>query len=286
MGAAEARLRAEVEAFLESCDEGDAREDEEFGPDGDGLSLPVELRDRAGAAEREGREYTPKTSLEEARPKDAEQINFSDEESRIMVSGGSFVQAFNAQAAVDTESHIVTAACVTNQAVDAPHLPALVREIVATLGRSPERVLADAGYDSAENLEFVSAVGAEAFILLDRVRHHQWRAQRSPRGRIPEGLSSQDRMRRKLATKAGKRCYLRRQASGEPVFEYTKSGRSLTQLLHRGIDKNHHLVRFDMAVHNILKIIRAFPKLFGMPRRECGTRAGRIPSAQALPLPA
>ncbi|MDF1523094.1 MAG: transposase, partial [Trueperaceae bacterium] len=70
------------------------------------------------------------------------------------------------------------------------------------------------------------------------------------------GLSIPDRMRRRLATKAGKRLYLQRQASVEPVFGTTKGARGLRQFLHRGTEKNHHLFRFDMAVHNVLKIVR------------------------------
>ncbi|NDU90369.1 MAG: hypothetical protein G3I08_10945 [Ferrovum sp.] len=46
----------------------------------------------------------------ESGPKATDQINLTDEESRIMpVSGGGFEQAYNAQAAVDTPTMLVVA---------------------------------------------------------------------------------------------------------------------------------------------------------------------------------
>jgi hypothetical protein len=56
-------------------------------------------------------------------------------------------------------------------------------------------------------------------------------------------------------TKEGKRLYLQRQASVEPVFGTTRGARCLQQFHHRGLEKNHHLWRFDLAVHNVMKII-------------------------------
>ncbi len=281
----EERLRREVEQYLNECDDVDAEEERTLGPDDDGVSLPPELRSvqarrnkiaaakreleerarerraseqakRLADAEREGRSYQPRERVEDAVPKASDQINLVDPESRIMLSGGAFVQAYNGQAAVDGESHIVVAATLSNQAVDAPHLAELVDQTVQSTGRTPDVIAGDAGYSSAENVQRIEELGAEALIPPDKVRHSEWRAQRSPKGRIPNGISSQDRMRRKLATKRGMRLYLKRQASVEPVFGTTKSARGLQQFLHRGLEKNHHLFRFDMAVHNIMKLIR------------------------------
>jgi transposase len=301
MDAAEARLKAEIDAYLETCDQQDQRDDEVFGPDDDGMSLPEGLRDRQvrrnkiaiakreledrakdrrareqekrrEAAAEEGRSYEPREAVADAVPRDADQINFTDPESRIMKSGdGAFVQAYNAQASVDTSSHVVLAAGVSNQAPDAEHFPGLVNETIATTGGIPELFMADAGYHSLKNIAHARALGSDALIPPDKVRRSEWRAQRSPTGRIPKDLSIQDRMRRRLATKAGKRLYLQRQASVEPVFGATKVGRGLQQFLHRGLEKNHHLFRFDMAVHNVLKILRhAKQDLTSPPSRPSG----------------
>ena len=301
----EERLRREVEGFLNDCDEHDERDERSLGPDDDGLSLPPELRSvqarrnkiaaakreleerarqrraseqakRQVEAEREGRSYEPRERVEDAVPKESDQINLVDSESRIMVSGGAFVQAYNAQAAVDTQSHIVVAATLTNQGVDAPQLPELVEQVRENTGRTPDVVSADAGYASAENVRHVEGLGAEALIPPDKVRHREWRAQRSPKGRIPNGITDKDRMRRKLATKRGKVLYLKRQASVEPVFGTTKAARGLRQFLHRGLEKNRHLFRFDMAVHNVMKIIRQLQRALEPARtpRNRRNRAG------------
>ena len=41
----------------------------------------------------------------------------------------------------------------------------------------------------------------------------------------------------------------------ESVFGATRAVRGLQQFHHRGLEKNHHLWRFDLAVHNLMKII-------------------------------
>ncbi len=313
MAEREERLRREVEGFLNDCDEHDERDERSLGPDDDGLSLPPELRsvqarrnkiaaakreleERARArraseqakrkadAEREGRSYEPRLRVEDAVPEASDQVNLVDSESRIMVSGGAFVQAFNAQAAVDVQSHIVVAATLSNQAVDAPHLPELVEQTLVNTGCAPDVITADAGYASDENVRVIEAVGAEALIPPDRVRRSEWRAQQAPKGRIPNDISDRDRMRRKLATKRGKRLYLKRQGSVEPVFGTTKVARGLQQFLHRGLEKNHHLFRFDMAVHNVMKIIRQLQRALapanaprkGMHHAQAGARAAVV----------
>ncbi len=180
----EARLKEEIDAYLEACDVQDAKDDETFGPDHDGFSLPEELRDtqarrnaiaqakrelearavekkereqeaRREAAEEEGRTYTPHKKPEDAKPKSSDQINFTDPESRIMVSDGAFVQAFNAQIAVDAESHIVLAAQVGNDSPDVNYLPSILDEVTANTGEMPKVVTADAGYYSKKNVEHV-----------------------------------------------------------------------------------------------------------------------------------
>ena len=296
----DARLKEEIAAYLDACDEQDALEDEEFGPDGDGMSLPEGLRDaqarkqkieealqelerrakeraageqakRKEKGERQGKAYHPRKDPEDAKPKDSDQFNFTDPESRIMLGGdGSVVQGYNAQVAVDTQSHIVLAASLSNLSPDAPHLPALVEQALANAGRAPKRFLADAGYYSNDNVTLIEGLGCEALIPPDKIRHAAWRRQRAPRGRIPKRLSRKDLMRRRLATQQGKRLYVARQGSVEPVFGATKHARGLRQFLHRGLANNHHLFRFDMAAHNLLKIIKELARRVpAPPERRC-----------------
>jgi len=313
----DAYVKEQVDAYLEACDVQDAKVDEMFGPDHDGFSLPEELRDtqarrnaiasarrelearavekkekeqeaKREAAAEEGRTYTPRKKAEDAKPKDRDQINFTDPESRIMVSDGSFVQAFNAQIAVDTESHIVLAAQVGNDSPDVNYLPGILDEVTANTGEAPKVVTADAGYYSKKNVEHVTSLGAEALIPPDKIRRKAWRAQQAPKGRIPRNLSMQDRMRRRLATKEGKRLYLQRQSSVEPVFGNAKGARGLRQFLHWGVEKNHHLFRLDMVAHNLLKIVRHIQRVGRPgepPRRPKNPTKPTNPANGVLPTP-
>jgi transposase len=314
MDAAEERLKAEIDAYLEACDRVDEEEDDTLGPDDDGMSLPPHLRSRqarrnkiaaarrelekrakerrareqearAEAASKEGRAYRARERAEDAKPKASDQINFTDPESRIMPSHGAFIQAYNAQAAVDTSSHVVLAASLSNQAADSEHFTSLSDETIANTGKTPKRFTADPGYYSEKNLRHAEGLGVEALIPPDRVRRSEWRAQQSPKGRIPKNLSQQDRMRRKLATKEGKRYYLQRQASVEPMFGTTKANRGLQQFLHRGLNKNHHLFRFDMVVHNVLKILGQVQRCLAPPPTT-GKTGGQQRNSGTAVLPA
>ena len=60
-----------------------------------------------------------------------------------------------------------------------------------------------------------------------------------------------------LRTKRGRACYKLRQTNVEPVIGQIKEGRQLRQVLHRGREKVRALWRFDVAVHNLLKLYRA-----------------------------
>lgn len=56
---------------------------------------------------------------------------------------------------MDSESQVIVAAAVTNQAADAPHLVLMVRQVEQNLGRKPEEVSADAGYFSEANVRWL-----------------------------------------------------------------------------------------------------------------------------------
>src|SRR5260370_30635885 len=64
-----------------------------------------------------------------------------------------FVQAYNAQAAVDAEAQIIVAHDVTQSAVDCAQLVPMTDAIETNLGRKPEQLSADAGYCPDANLE-------------------------------------------------------------------------------------------------------------------------------------
>lgn len=58
------------------------------------------------------------------------------------------MQEYNAQAAVDADTHIVLAALVMNQPVDVDPLQPLTARTIETTGCMSKQFLADAGYYS------------------------------------------------------------------------------------------------------------------------------------------
>ena len=77
---------------------------------------------------------------EQAKPDPKAQRNFTDPESRIMPDGankGSYVQGYNAQAAVDSQAQIIVAAEVTQEPNDSRQLVPMIKQVVANAGSTP-----------------------------------------------------------------------------------------------------------------------------------------------------
>jgi hypothetical protein len=186
-----------------------------------------------------------------ATPEDNAQYNFTDPESRIMKGPGGFVQAYNAQIAVEPTCQLIVGHAITQEVNDKRQLAPMIETVAAQSGVSHQEVLADNGYCSEANLEYAAAHDIDAYIATDRLKHD---APLPPcRGPLPKGATITDRMRRKLRTKRGADVYRWRKAIVEPVFGQIKHGRGFRQFLLRGVAK----VRAEWALvcltHNILK---------------------------------
>jgi transposase len=218
----------------------------------------AEQEERKREAEQQGKTYRPRKGPQEARPKARAQRNFTDPDSRIMKSSDkAFIQGYNAQAAVDTESQIIVGCELTNEAGDVSQMAPLVREVERVTGRRPREVLADAGYWSEKNVQFLTKRGIEALIPPDKVRHRMWREEEPPPPPPSPEASLREVMRYKLKLRENKERYRMREKTVEPTFGQIKEGRGLRQFLLRGMAKVRALWRLDCAVHNLLKLWRA-----------------------------
>jgi hypothetical protein len=170
-----------------------------------------------------------------------EQINLTDEDSRIMPSsGGGFEQCYNAQAAVATGSLLVVAHGLTQAPNDKQQLVPLIEKLQAlphALGRT-RRVLADTGYLSEANVEHCAAAKIEPLIALKRGRHHVgWKERFAPDPQTPSATASpMQRMAQRLKTRRGKQLYALRKQTPEPVFGIIKSVMGFRQFLLRGVN--------------------------------------------------
>ena len=260
------QLRDEVTDLLAQAETADAAEDAEFGADRPGDELPAELQRRESRLQRI---REAKRALEEraraeagaqgqpaaeAKPDPKAQYNFTDPESRIMMSPDGFIQGYNVQIAVD-ELQLIVGQAVTQETNDKKQLMPMITTIAQQLGDTPSQVLADAGYCSDESLTAVADTNIEAFIATRKQKHGE-RSGPCPRRPLPKDATIVDRMARKLQTKAGAAVYAARKGMVEPVIGQIKHARGFRQFLLRGFEKVQGEWSLVCTTHNILKLYR------------------------------
>lgn len=174
----------------------------------------------------------PKPSV--ARPKTQDQLNLTDEGSRIMpVAGGGFDQAYNAQVAVDTDSLRVVALDVTKACNDKEQGgPMLERLATRPASRAqPKSLVADSGFYSVRNVEACEAHGIDQFIAVKRDQHHP--APQEPftePGSLPAHATPTQAMAHKLRTKADRACYALSKQTVEPVFGISNTCKAFARI--------------------------------------------------------
>jgi hypothetical protein len=167
----------------------------------------------------------------------------------------SFLQGYNAQAAVDCESQIIVAADVTQHANDKQELIPLIDQVEENTGMLPEAVLADAGYFSEPNVEYATGKHIDTFIPKGRIKHTD-SAPPLPDEPVAEDSPAVKAMLAKLKTKEGKKIYSERKTSVEPVFGQIKEARGIRGFLLRGIEQVKDEWKLICLTHNILKLWR------------------------------
>ena len=267
----EKQLREEVQELMGLAEKADAAQEAK------GMDIPAELERREDrlkaleeakaklvqrAAEREKAEqaeYETKRERREAKRKktgqkprgpkpkpptggvrDKDQINLTDEESRIMpVSGGGFEQAYNAQAVVDNETLLIVSNHVSQKTNDKKELkPALeaLEALPESLGR-PQEFLADNGYFSQSNVESCVAEKMTPYIAVERESHslelQELLASPGPPGQDAHEV---EKMKHRLKTPTGRSIYAQRKCTPEPVFGIIKSVLGFRQFSLRGIE--------------------------------------------------
>lgn len=268
----EARLEAEVAALIKKAEAVDEEEDHQYGKDKRGDELPREMAFRESRLKkiREARKALEEEAKHEAEiaaasnkkhtgvPDDKAQRNFTDPESRIMPAPGGkhFIQAYNAQAAVDSVHQVIVAAEVTNKPLDRGQAEPMMEVVKKNINQLPRQMSADAGYFSSDAVKTLTARGIDVYMPPDKMGH-RLTLPPAPRGRIPKSLSVIDRMRRKLRTKKGKECYGLRKELPEPVFGQIKQIRGFSQFLLRGVGKVSGEWKLICTGHNLLKLFGA-----------------------------
>jgi hypothetical protein len=142
-----------------------------------------------------------------------------------MPSAEGFVQAYNAQAAVAIDSHLIVANHLSQQPNDKQEIaPALdrLKAVENCLGK-PEGVLADAGYFSADNVKHCEAEEITPYLCDRRERHHLPLEERfQPPPPCPADADAVTAMAHRLRTPEGKQLYAKRKSTVETVFGILK----------------------------------------------------------------
>ncbi|MGH7867615.1 MAG: transposase [Candidatus Dormibacteraceae bacterium] len=200
---------------------------------------------------------------EQAKPDPQAQRNFTDPDSRIMKDGATkeFVQAYNAQAAVDSQAQVIVAAEVTQEANDKKQLVPMVEQVKIVTGSQPQQATADSGYFSEANGIDPRLAGIDLLVAPDRHKHGQEvPGTTGPPVETPLGLSpapsAAQAMRAHLQTPQGQALYRMRKAVVEPVFGQIKEQRGFRRFLLRGLANGSAEWKLICATHNLLKLYR------------------------------
>lgn len=285
----EARLEAEIKRLIAEAEKADRSDERRYG-DRRGDELPEELRIREKrlakireakkALEAEAREKSaserdrhddddlkggdsPSEPMDDVKVPDKAQRNFTDPDSRIMKAPGKhqFIQGYNVQIGVDSETQVILATTVHSSSSDSGSFVPILDAVEENAGRAL-RVVADAGYFSEQNVKEAQRRKIAPFIPPDKIKHSEWRGP-SPKGPLPRQATLRERMSRFIRTKRGKMIYKLRQQSVEPVFGQIKAARGFRSFSLRGLSEVTGEWMLVALVHNMLKLFRHRPGPIG-----------------------
>ncbi len=175
-----------------------------------------------------------------------------------MESGGTYVQGYNGQIAVDEANQIIVAQLLTNQPPDCEHLQPVLEQIRENVGRFPDKATADAGFWSQANGQYCEDNGIDAYISTRRRRHEEPADGTAPATPPPLAGRTQagQAMEAKVTSEPGRTVYAKRKWTVEPVFGQVKEARGFRRFKLRGLRKVRTEFSLICTGHNLLKLWR------------------------------
>ena len=154
------KLRKRVAKELLEAVQIDEQEDAHGGSEGSSAKLPQGMRTHTERLKKIDR------ALEELEQSGRKKVSLSDPESVVMKhqGGKGFFPSYNCQISVDTESQVIVAASTSRKPVDSEELAGQLDKMESTTGKKPDKVLADNGYYTVENLLELERRGIEGYI--------------------------------------------------------------------------------------------------------------------------
>ena len=219
------------------------------------------LAERRRIAEKNGKRFDTKAP---ARPKKKHkkqaQLNLTDGESRIMPSSEGFIQGYNAQIAVDTDSMLIVATDLSQRPTDRRLLRPMLEKLSNLKVGVPSALLADAGYFSELNIEYCAEKNILPYIPPERDKHY-WglRRFRIPK-KLKDNVSNLKKMLYRLRTAQGQATYALRKCTVEPVFGILKRSLGMRQFHLRGKTKAAGEFQLGCTAWNMRKLYNMIPK--------------------------
>ncbi|PXF54144.1 MAG: hypothetical protein C4B57_00590, partial [Deltaproteobacteria bacterium] len=253
----EKRLKEKLEALLEQAEKTDQEEDRLYGSKrGDELPEDLSTAEKRLAKIKEAKKYLEARKKAEAKKskeshkkhgrksqkpddtvKPETKVNMTDSESRIQKTSKGYIQGYNAQA-VATEDQIVIACDVVNEANDIHQLKPMLEQAQQNLSEIDvyaKTVLADAGYCSDDNLEYLESKD-EINALVSTRKEQEMRKAESGSKNIRHRSDRYKAMDRNLQNPVSRYIYGFRKRIIEPVFGQMKHCQGFPGFLLRGLE--------------------------------------------------
>lgn len=172
--------------------------------------------------------------LKHLRESGEEKLSTTDPDARFLRERGRFVLGYTAEIAVSAD-HFIVAQRVTQNKNDNHALVPMIDEVERQCGERPQRVLADCGFFSNQNLREMEERSIEAYVPDPNL------ARELNTGEIAQGVGRMTvsdaqllRSRERLRSAAGRAWYRKRKGMVEPVIGTLKQQRGMRQFERRG----------------------------------------------------
>jgi hypothetical protein len=279
-------LRDYVEKVFAEAERKDREEDELYGEENDGFSLPAHLRDRKARKERireglrqmkeekEKRKADEEKKLADRQEKENEEAskgkevrgrkpieketkpsrrNTTDPDSRTMKTHNGYVQGYNVQIVVDCSSQVIVACDVVQDGNDKHQLRRMLSLAREGIGRLPEKLLADAGYFSTKEIDVIE--GTELFVAT-KSRKKAGLGELLPIIELGGRPTTKQAMELLLGTNEGRATYRLRGQTVEPVNGQLKDRGGMREFRMRGIENTRTEAVLASMGNNIKKLWR------------------------------
>jgi len=231
-----ARIRRKVRSWQKACDADDNNE-------GAGTQLGA-----AGEAVAAAPMAAVLEPLDKPRKRSA-----TDPDASFLRTSKGFVLGYSAQISV-SEDHLIVAQRVIQRGNDNATLVPMVDLTTRTCGQQPERVVADSGFYTNQNLELLEQRGVEAYVP-DSFLARELNLGK-PAAEWPQSHPRLLKMRQKMRSPEGRQMYARRKGMVEPIFGILKEQRGMRAFRLRGLEKVGIEFALAATAHNIARMFR------------------------------